>query len=142
MVSSAGPNKSRIIARIGTALVLGFFGYWELTTPGEWTGYVPHFVEPFVSSVSLVLLHGWILFMLATAALVDFLPSVISWITVAMMTEVVVGLLLTRGDTSVLIRDVGVLALALVWTLECQPLIVRNEGLEKEGPHRVVPNRL
>ena len=79
--------------------------------------------------------------MLATAALIDFRPSIISWISVAMMTEVVVGLLLTRGDTSVLIRDVGVLALALVWALECQ-LIVRNDGLENEGPRPVVPNRL
>lgn len=142
MVASTGLIRSKIVARIGTALVLGVFGYWELTAPGEWAGYVPHFVEPFVSSVSLVLLHGWVLFMLAVAALLDFLPSVISWISVAMMTEVVVGLLLTRGDTSILVRDVGVLALALVWAFESQSPIVRHDNCGKGGSRPVVPNRL
>lgn len=97
--------------------------------PGQWTGYVPHALASFASSVPLVLLHGWVLFVLAVAALVDLLPSIVSWITVAMMTEVVAGLALTSGATSILVRDIGVLALALVWALDNRgPSMAGDDG--------------
>ncbi|HLJ59718.1 MAG TPA: hypothetical protein VKZ50_08300 [bacterium] len=110
-----------MVARLGTALVLGLFGYWELTGPSQWTGYVPQAIASYASPVALVLLHGWVLFVLSVAALIDLMPSIVSWIAVAMMTEVVAGLLLTSGDTSILVRDVGVLTLALAWALDCRP---------------------
>ncbi|MHB8730752.1 MAG: hypothetical protein ACYDAB_03060 [bacterium] len=68
----------------------------------------------------LILVHGWVLFVLAAAALVDFAGAVTSWIVVAVMAEVVVGLLATSGFTDILVRDIGLLALALVWALETQ----------------------
>lgn len=106
------------VARVATGLVLACFGVWELTGPGQWAGYVPHFAAAAVSPVSLILVHGWILFVLAAAALVDFAPPVTAWIAVAVMAEVVLGLALTSGLTDILVRDVGLLALALVWALD------------------------
>jgi hypothetical protein len=35
-----------------------------------------------------------------------------------MMTEVAAGLLLTSGATTIFVRDIGVLALALAWALD------------------------
>jgi len=120
-VRSVRPIGPRVVARLGTALVLGLFGYWELTGPSQWTGYVPQAIALYASPVALVLLHGWVLFVLSVAALIDLMPSTVSWIAVAVMTEVVAGLLLTSGATSILVRDAGVLALALVWALDSHP---------------------
>lgn len=99
-------------------LVLVFFGFWELTDPAQWTGFVPAPVAAAVPPVSLVLGHGWVLFVLAAAALVDLAGGIVSWIAVAVMAEIVTGLLVTSGLTDTLVRDVGLLALALVWALE------------------------
>jgi hypothetical protein len=109
-----------VVARVATGIVLACFGFWELTDPTQWTGYVPHVAAAAVSPVRLVLVHGWVLFVLAAAALVDFAGAVTSWIAVAVMAEVVVGLLATSGFVDILVRDVGLLALALVWALETQ----------------------
>jgi len=115
-------STSGLVARIGTGVVLGVFGFWELTAPGQWAGYVPHAVAVTLPPNALVLVHGWVLFMLAVAALIDLRPLVVSWAAVAVMTEVVVGLLFTEGLTSVAIRDVGLLALAVVWVVESRPI--------------------
>ncbi len=108
---------------MATGLILGCFGFWELTGPSQWTGYVPRFLGHAASPVLLVLLHGWILFLLGAAALIDFAPAVTSWTAVAVMAEVVGGLLLTSGFTEILVRDVGLLALALVWALDSAPRV-------------------
>lgn len=99
-------------------LVLGLFGFWELTDPAQWTGFVPPPVATAVPPVSLVLAHGWVLFVLAAAALVDFAGGAVSWVAVAVMAEIVTGLLVTSGLTDTLVRDIGLLALSLVWALE------------------------
>jgi len=82
---------------------------------------VPQFLGSTASPVLLVLLHGWILFLLGAAALIDFAPAVTAWIAVVILAEVAGGLLLTSGFTEILVRDVGLLALALVWALESRP---------------------
>jgi len=110
-----------VIARVTTGVVLGCFGFWELTDPAQWTGFVPGAVAAAAPPVSLVLAHGWVLFVLAAAALIDFAVGIVSWIAVAVMAEVVIGLFVTSGLTDTLVRDVGLLALALVWALEARP---------------------
>ena len=111
---------------MATGLILGCFGVWELTGPSQWTGYVPQFLGNTASPVLLVLLHGWLLFLLGTAALIDFAPAATAWIAVVVLAEVAGGLLLTSGFTEILVRDVGLLALALVWALESRP--------QRDGP--------
>jgi hypothetical protein len=106
---------------MATGLILGCFGFWELTGPSQWTGYVPQVLATTAPPVWLVLVHGWILFLLGAAALIEFAPAVTSWIAVVLMAEVAGGLLLTSGFTEILVRDVGLLALALVWALESRP---------------------
>ncbi len=107
-----------LIARLTTGLILGCFGFWELTGPSQWTGYVPQFLANIASPLLLVVLHGWILFLLGAAALIDFAPVVTAWSAVVVVAEVAGGLALTSGFTEILVRDVGLLALALVWALE------------------------
>jgi hypothetical protein len=107
----------RLIGRLGLAAVLGGFGVWELVAPAEWSGYVPHLLAAHLPTVPLVLAHGWLLLMVGMALLIDFLPGVAVWVAVGVMGEVVVGLLVTSGFSDILLRDLGLLALALVTAL-------------------------
>jgi hypothetical protein len=103
----------RLIGRIGLAAVLGGFGAWELTAPSQWAGYVPPYVAAHLPAIPLVLAHGWLLLMVGVALLIDFLPGVAVWVAVGIMGEIVVGLLTTSGFSDILLRDLGLLALAL-----------------------------
>lgn len=122
-----------LVARLATGLVLGCFGFWELTNPAQWTGFVPGPVAAAAPPVPLVLAHGWVLFVLAVAALIDFVGGIVSWIAVAVMTEIVFGLLMTSGLTDTLVRDVGLLALALVWALEAGASANRGASPARRG---------
>jgi hypothetical protein len=84
---------------------------------------VPPFLAGTGVQVPLVLLHGWLLFVLGAAVLVDFAPAVTPWIGVAVLVEVAGGLLLASGVTEIFVRDVGLLALALVWALDRRPFL-------------------
>ena len=91
---------------------------WELMTPAQWIGYVPPLPAARVEAVPLVLAHGWVLLMLGAAAWINFVPAVTAWLAVAALAEVVAALVWTGGLTTTLIRDIGLLALALVWAAE------------------------
>ncbi len=105
--------KERVIARLGLALVFAGFGFWELTQPSQWAGYVPPFVAAHVPAIPLVLVHGWLLLMLGVSLLIDFRPEVAIWVAVGVMIEIVLGLLVTSGFSTTLLRDLGLLSLAL-----------------------------
>jgi hypothetical protein len=118
-------------------LVLGCFGYWELTRPGQWTGFVPRALAAIGPPVVLVLVHGWVLFVLGVAALIDVGAPLVPWIAVALMTEIVLGLALTSRLTSILVRDIGLLALALVWALDAgAPIRLDARATAAPGPLR------
>ncbi|MDA8080330.1 MAG: hypothetical protein M0Z96_01760 [Actinomycetota bacterium] len=101
------------IGRIILGLVLAWFGYHELVVPKLWTGYVP-----FVSSTSqisqvLVLIHGVILSILAVGLIVGVLPRTFAGIAALTMLEIVISLTITAGLSDLVLRDIGVLGLAL-----------------------------
>jgi hypothetical protein len=111
-------SVARFVARVATGFVLGSFGVWELTAPSEWAGYVPPLPALPVPLAPVVLAHGWILFMLAVASWINFLPRVTAWLSVAVLVSVCAGLAWTSGVTSILVRDIGLVALALIWAGE------------------------
>jgi uncharacterized membrane protein YphA (DoxX/SURF4 family) len=103
-------------ARVLLGLVLAWFGYHELVQPQLWTGYVP-----FVSGTSgfttvLVLIHGWLLLVLAVAIAAGIALRLASAITALLLLQIVVSLTISGGLTDVTMRDVGVLGLALFLT--------------------------
>ena len=101
--------------RILLGLVLAWFGYHELMLPGEWTGYVPVINETSNLAIIAVLVHGWILFVLAVALVAGIAPRVSAAIASVLMLEIVISLSVSGlSDTSM--RDVGVLGLAICLT--------------------------
>jgi uncharacterized membrane protein YphA (DoxX/SURF4 family) len=115
-----------VAGRVLLGLVLAWFGYHELLSPGNWTGYVPIINEASTLAIVAVLIHGWVLFVLAVALIAGIAPRVSAAITSVLLLEIVISLSVSGlSDTSM--RDVGVLGLAVVLTgCRNQRLVLRN----------------
>lgn len=115
-----------VAGRVLLGLVLVWFGYHELTSPGQWTGYVPVINEASQLAIVAVLVHGWVLFMLAVALIAGIAPRISAAIASVLLLEIVISLSVSGlSDTSM--RDVGVLGLAVVLTgCRNQRLVLRN----------------
>jgi uncharacterized membrane protein YphA (DoxX/SURF4 family) len=115
-----------VAGRVLLGLVLAWFGYHELTSPDQWTGYVPVINEASRLAIVAVLVHGWVLFVLAVALIAGIAPRISAAIASVLLLEIVISLSVSGlSDTSM--RDVGVLGLAVVLTgCRNQRLVLRN----------------
>jgi uncharacterized membrane protein YphA (DoxX/SURF4 family) len=115
-----------VAGRVLLGLVLAWFGYHELTSPDQWTGYVPVINEASQLAIVAVLVHGWVLFVLAVALIAGIAPRISAAIASVLLLEIVISLMVTGlSDTSM--RDVGVLGLAVVLAgCRNQRLVLRN----------------
>jgi uncharacterized membrane protein YphA (DoxX/SURF4 family) len=109
--------------RVLLGLVLAWFGYHELVQPSLWTGYVP-VVSGSTPAVLLVLAHGWVLLMLAVAMVAGIAIRVAAAITAALLLEIVTSLTITNGLSDLVLRDVGVLGLAVCLTATTRQRLV------------------
>lgn len=115
-----------VAGRVLLGLVLAWFGYHELTSPDQWTGYVPIINEASQLAIVAVLVHGWVLFVLAIALIAGIAPRISAAIASVLLLEIVISLSVSGlSDTSM--RDVGVLGLAVLLTgCRNQRLVLRN----------------
>ncbi len=105
-----------VVGRILLALVLAWFGYHELVRPGLWTGYVP-VVSPASSlAIVAVLIHGWLLLVLAVALTAGIATRLAALLAAVLLAEIVISLTITGGLSDLTLRDVGVLGLAITLT--------------------------
>lgn len=101
------------IARVILGLVLAWFGYHELMVPRQWTGYVPILSASSQLSQILVLAHGAILCVLAIGLIAGIAPKIFASIATLVMLEIVVSLTVTAGLSDLVLRDFGVMGLAI-----------------------------
>jgi uncharacterized membrane protein YphA (DoxX/SURF4 family) len=115
-----------VAGRVLLGLVLAWFGYHELLSPGNWTGYVPIINEASTLAIVAVLVHGWVLFVLAIALIAGIAPRVSAAIASVLLLEIVISLSVSGlSDTSM--RDVGILGLAVLLTgCRNQRLVLRG----------------
>ncbi len=103
-------------ARIVLGVVLAWFGYHELVQPAPWTGYVPALSPGSDLAVLLVLGHGWVLVLLAVALVAGIAPRMAAAGAVVLLAEIVFWLAVSGGLSDLVIRDLGVLGLAVCLT--------------------------
>ena len=113
-----------LAARVLLGLVLGWFGYHELVQPMLWTGYVPVLSPTSALAVLAVLAHGWVLLMLAAALIAGIATRIAAGIAAITLAEIVVSLTVTAGLSDLVLRDVGVLGLAICLTGVTQQRLV------------------
>jgi uncharacterized membrane protein YphA (DoxX/SURF4 family) len=104
------------VAGVLLGLVLAWFGYHELVQPALWTGYVPVLASTSSLTVILVLAHGWVLLVLAVALIAGIAPRAAAMVAAILLLEIIVSLIVTGGLSDLILRDVGVLGLALSLT--------------------------
>jgi uncharacterized membrane protein YphA (DoxX/SURF4 family) len=109
--------------RVCLGLVLAWFGYHELVQPSLWTGYVP-VVSGSSLAVLLVLVHGWLLLMLAVALMAGIAVRAAAAISLVLLLEIVVSLTVAGGLSDLVLRDVGVLGLAVCLTADTKQRLV------------------
>ena len=105
-----------LAGRVLLGLVLGWFGYHELAQPSLWTGYVPALPPGSSVAVLAVLAHGWLLLMLAAALIAGIATRIAAAIAAIALLEIVVSLTVTTGLSDLVLRDAGVLGLAICLT--------------------------
>ncbi len=104
------------VARVLLGLVLAWFGYHELVAPQLWTGYVPGVSATSQFAVVLVLVHGWLLLLLAVAIIAGVALRLAAAVASLALLQIVITLTVTGGLTDLTLRDVGVLGLAVCLT--------------------------
>jgi hypothetical protein len=129
LMAEWGPTAGRVLL----GLVLGWFGYHELVQPGLWTGYVPLMHPQSAFAIVLVLVHGWLLLMLAVALVAGIMARVAAVVAAVLLLEIVVSLTVTGGLSDLTLRDVGVLGLAIMLTGPSEQRL----ALTREPPPRV-----
>jgi uncharacterized membrane protein YphA (DoxX/SURF4 family) len=107
-------------------VVFAWFGYHELLQPGQWTQYVPVISESSSLAIISVLVHGWVLLVLAAALIAGIAPRASAAVASVLMLEIVIALMAT-GLSDTALRDVGVLGLAVALTgATHQRLVLRD----------------
>jgi len=109
--------------RLLLGLVLAWFGYHELVQPSLWAGYVP-VVSGSTLAVLLVLAHGWLLLMLAVAMFAGIAIRAVAAVVVALLLQIVTSLTMSGGLSDLVLRDVGVLGLAVCLTATTRQRLV------------------
>jgi hypothetical protein len=109
--------------RVLLGLVLAWFGYHELVQPSLWTGYVP-VVSGSALVVLLVLAHGWLLLMLAVALFAGIAVRAVAAVSVVLLLQIVTSLTISSGLSDLVLRDVGVLGLAVCLTATTRQRLV------------------
>jgi len=114
------------VGRVLLGLVLAWFGYHELVQPSVWTGYVP-VVSGQTLLVLLVLAHGWLLLVLAVALVAGIAVRAVAAVAVLFLLQIVASLTMSNGLSDLVLRDVGVLGLAVCLTATTrQRLVLRG----------------
>jgi len=113
-----------LAGRVLLGLVLGWFGYHELAQPSLWTGYVPVLPRGSSAAVLAVLAHGWLLLVLAAALMAGIATRIAAAIAAVMLAEIVLSLTVTAGLSDLVLRDLGVLGLAICLTGTTQQHLV------------------
>jgi hypothetical protein len=108
------------LMRLGLGFVLCWFAVQELRTPSDWTVFVPGFVTDAspVAVEKLVLLHGLMLLLAATSIVLGLFYRPGSLLASVLILEILFGLWWDDGVNDLVVRDVGLLALAVALTID------------------------
>lgn len=103
-----------VLMRAGLAFVMSWFGIQELRNPSDWAVFVPSFIADHspVAVNDLILLHGFLLLLGAASVGLGLLYVVGCVLATGLLAEILFGLWYNEGINDLVIRDVGLLALA------------------------------
>ena len=116
MIDRLAPWRA-LVGRLALAGVLLYFGVGELWSPAQWAGYIPQPLH-FLPTVPLLLTHGYVLFAVGGLLLFGAWTKQMTWLSIALLVSIVIGLMLNGGGTSLYVRDLGLTGLAITLAME------------------------
>lgn len=110
-----------LVMRVFLGFVLLWFGISEILDPKYWSGYVPGVIEKIypLNLDMLVQIHGLVLFLLSLALFFRFYIRFSGFIVFLVLLSIIFGLIASAGFNEIVVRDIGILGLALaIWLYE------------------------
>lgn len=101
------------IVAYSLGFVMLWFGLNELIIPKNWVGFVPEFLANMDLANVLILIHGFLLTACGLGLLFKKTRRVAAVIVSLMMFEIVVDILIQGIAMDIIVRDVGILGMAL-----------------------------
>ncbi len=135
MMDRVAPWRA-LVGRLALAGVILYFGAGELWSPQQWVGYIPTPLHV-LPAIPLLLVHGYVLFAVGGLLLLGAWTKPMSWLSVALLLSIVLGLMVNGGGTSLYVRDLGLTGLALTLALEPMP----GYGLDTLFAHEPKPRQ-
>ena len=110
-------NKTQTILRLFLAFVVIWFGLQEIFTPDTWVTFVPTFLGQGSLALDLVIVHGIILTVCAVLLIFKLYTRLAAWIVVVLLLEIIINLIFKSGFSGLVVRDIGILGMALAIAL-------------------------
>jgi hypothetical protein len=128
-----------LIMRFALGLVLGWFGVQQVRAPANWVDFVPSLVSQYspVTNTGLVLSHGFLLLVASSGIILGVAFTSASLLAAALLCEIIASLFLDGGPAHLIVRNVGLLGLAIALALDP----VNFWRLELAQWHRLAPDR-
>lgn len=110
-------NRGTILS-LFLAFVVIWFGVNEVIHPENWVSFIPEFADIGIDFSYLVIVHGIVLVLSGLAVAFDWNRRVAAGIIFLMILAVVLSFLSDGGLSSIAVRDIGLLGMALALTLK------------------------
>ena len=109
-----------LLMRITLGFILAWFGVQQVLNPSEWTDFIPAIISGHspIAAVDLILLHGIFLLVAATGIILGLFFVGSCLMAAGIFFEIILVLLLNGNNGSLIVRDVGLLALAIALALD------------------------
>ncbi|MFB6158347.1 MAG: hypothetical protein ABEJ95_01660 [Candidatus Nanohalobium sp.] len=105
-------EPAELLTAVGLGTVFIVFGAWELSNPVYWQGYVPEILASF-QPLLLVKAHGLVMLLAGIGINMPRARREFSIVSVLLMLEIVASLSIESGFSDILVRDIGLLFMAL-----------------------------
>jgi uncharacterized membrane protein YphA (DoxX/SURF4 family) len=114
-----------LLLRFCLGFILIWFGIQQVINPSEWTGFVPEIISSHspVGGIGLIFVHGALLTIAAIGISVGLFPKSASLLAATLLLEIIVVLSVKGNSGGLIVRDIGLLVMALVLAIDQFPVL-------------------
>ena len=114
-----------LLLRFCLGFILVWFGIQQVISPSEWTGFIPDIISSHspAGGIGLIFVHGTLLTMAAIGISFGLFPKGASLLAAVLLLEIIVVLSVKGDNAGLIVRDIGLLVMALVLALDQFPVL-------------------
>ena len=114
-----------LLLRFCLGFILIWFGIQQVLNPGQWAGFIPEIISSYspVGDIGLIFVHGVLLTVAAIGISAGLFPKTASLLAAILMLEIIVVLSVKGDNAGLIVRDIGLLVMALVLALDQFPAL-------------------